>query len=93
MKHEPLLKRKIKRISPFIAASLLLCSNPGIESWAAAGVEHAMHVEQSQKNVKGKVTDVDCEPLSGVNITLVGKSGGTISNIDGNFSIIVPNGV
>lgn len=92
MKHEPLLKRKIKRISPFIAASLLLCSNPGIESWAAAGVEHAMHVEQSQKTVKGKVTDVDGEPLPGVNITLVGKSGGTISNIDGNYSINVPNG-
>lgn len=43
----------------------------------------------AQTNISGKVTDAAGEPLAGVNIVVVGKVIGTISNTDGNFSLRV----
>ena len=37
--------------------------------------------------IKGSVTDVNKEPLLGVNIKVKGTSTGTITDIDGNFKI------
>lgn len=45
---------------------------------------------QASKDIKGKVVDEDGEPLIGVNIAVDGSSTGTITDIDGNFSINVP---
>lgn len=42
---------------------------------------------QSETIVKGSIKDADGSPLIGVNIMLKGTSEGTISDIDGNFSI------
>ena len=42
---------------------------------------------QSVKDIKGKVTDENGEPLIGVNISVDGSSTGTITDFDGNFSI------
>ena len=42
--------------------------------------------------IKGSVTDVNKEPLLGVNIKVKGTSTGTITDIDGNFSINGPKG-
>ncbi len=49
-------------------------------------------VEQSDKTiqVKGVVKDNSGEPIIGANITLKGTSNGTISNIDGEFTLDVP---
>jgi TonB-linked SusC/RagA family outer membrane protein len=41
--------------------------------------------------VTGKVISADDEPLPGVNITIKGTTNGTITNIDGGYSIVVPN--
>ena len=43
----------------------------------------------AQTNISGKVTDAAGEPLAGVNIVVVGKVIGTISNTDGDFSLKV----
>src|SRR5450432_4934330 len=40
--------------------------------------------------IKGKVTNESNEPLSGVSITLKGKSTGTTSDLYGNFTISIP---
>jgi hypothetical protein len=42
---------------------------------------------EAQKLVKGSVTDIYGEPLIGVNISIPGTYRGTISDIDGNYSI------
>lgn len=44
-------------------------------------------VLQTTKKVKGKVTDENGEPLIGVNISVGSSSSGTITDIDGNFTI------
>ena len=50
----------------------------------------AAQSQQSQKMIKGKVTDENGEPLIGVNISVEGSSTGTITDFDGNFSISGP---
>ncbi len=45
--------------------------------------------QQDELLVRGKVTDSQGESIPGVTITVKGTSGGTITDIDGNFSIMV----
>jgi len=44
----------------------------------------------TQINVSGSVTDVNGEPLIGVNILVEGTSTGTVTDYDGNFQLRVP---
>lgn len=46
-----------------------------------------LHAQQQAKTVTGTVTDVSGEPIIGANIRIKGTTTGTITNIDGNFSI------
>ena len=48
--------------------------------------------ETPVKKVAGKVVDESNEPLIGVNIKVEGSSEGAITDMDGNFSITVPQG-
>ena len=45
-----------------------------------------------QQTVKGNVTDKQGEPLIGVTVQVVGRAGGAVTDIDGNFSIEAPKG-
>lgn len=56
------------------------------------GVEvHAPQVvQQSPVKITGKVLDNNGEPIIGANVTIDGTSQGTITDIDGNFSLNVP---
>lgn len=47
-------------------------------------------VAQTMKNIQGKITDENGEPLIGVNIFVEGSSTGTITDFDGNFAMQVP---
>jgi TonB-linked SusC/RagA family outer membrane protein len=53
-----------------------------------------LNIEQMNQRVKisGKVTDSNGAPLLGVSIGIKGTSIGTISDIDGNYSIEIPDG-
>ena len=42
--------------------------------------------------ITGKIIDALGEPLIGVNVVLKGSTAGTISDIDGNYSLKVPEG-
>ena len=46
---------------------------------------------QQQRVIKGKVKDSQGEPLIGVNVLVVGTTKGTMTDIDGNYSITVPS--
>lgn len=48
---------------------------------------------QTKREVKGKVVDQNGQTLPGVTITLQGTSIGTTTDVDGNFTISVPDGV
>lgn len=46
-----------------------------------------LHAQQQAKTVTGTVTNVSGEPIIGANIRIKGTTTGTITDIDGNFSI------
>ena len=47
----------------------------------------------AQKTVTGNVTDQNGDPLIGASVIAEGTTVGTITDIDGNFSLQVPEGV
>ena len=47
---------------------------------------------QQAKIVKGHVVDENGEPLIGVTVKVVGANGGAITDVDGNFTLNVPEG-
>ena len=67
----------------YVAAKLLLCLTLVLLS---SGVF-------AQKTVTGTVTDEQGMPLPGVTVILSGTSTGTITDIDGNYSLTVPAGL
>jgi len=52
----------------------------------------ATRTELQQKQITGTVTDKDGAPLPGVNVVVTGTTLGIITDIDGKYSIIVPQG-
>ena len=47
----------------------------------------------AQRTITGQVTDAETgETLIGANILVVGTSSGTISDIDGNYELVMPEG-
>ncbi|MCH2083901.1 MAG: TonB-dependent receptor [Saprospiraceae bacterium] len=46
----------------------------------------------AQQKVTGTVSDVDGEPLIGVNVLVKGTSSGTITDFDGSYEVIIPEG-
>ncbi len=51
-----------------------------------------LSVSQTQKIIKGRVVDATGESLIGVSVSVVGGSEGTITDIDGNYSLSVTPG-
>jgi len=47
---------------------------------------------QQQAAISGKVTDASGQPLPGVSIIVKGTTTGTVTDVDGNFSLILPEG-
>lgn len=54
--------------------------------------QNVIKTEQQSNIVKGTVVDPDGEPIIGANIVIKGASVGTITDMDGNFSLDVPKG-
>ena len=48
-------------------------------------------IEQQANTVRGKITDVNGEPIIGASIAVKGSSNGTITDLDGNFSLNTPS--
>ena len=45
---------------------------------------------QQMKNVTGKVTDESGEPIPGVAVTVKGTSTGTVTDVNGNYTLVIP---
>lgn len=59
---------------------------------AVSGQKLATLMQQQQIEVKGTVVDNTGEPLIGVSVQIVGKQGGVVTDIDGNFAIKAERG-
>ncbi|MFY0255551.1 SusC/RagA family TonB-linked outer membrane protein [Chitinophaga sp. 30R24] len=55
------------------------------------GMDSVKLVQQQSITVSGKVTDTDGKPLIGVNVSVKGTQIVTVTNVDGKYSINVPN--
>lgn len=64
-----------------------------IRSMALAGIImiSAISIAQTSRTVSGNVTDTGGYPLPGVNVIIEGTVTGTVTNIDGNYSLTVEN--
>ncbi|MEE4285627.1 MAG: TonB-dependent receptor [Mariniphaga sp.] len=71
----------LKLLSSFLLLALML---PAINSFAIDGEQ------QQQREVTGNVTDWEGLPLPGVTVLVKGTSIGTVTNMDGDFSLRVP---
>ena len=68
-----------------LALGLMLGLCPVSRGYAA--LDDSQIVTQMQKKVKGQVLDATGEPLIGVNVSVIGQTGGTITDINGNYSL------
>ena len=73
-----------------LALGLMLGLCPVSRGYAA--LDDSQIVTQMQKKVKGQVLDATGEPLIGVNVSVIGQTGGTITDINGNYSLDVRKG-
>ena len=81
-----------------LASPLVLCLLAGMGSTlnsygnVDAASLHSTEFQENQKTVKGIIVDSKGEPLIGVSILEVGTTNGTITDFDGNFTLMVnPN--
>ena len=94
MKKEEIFSRKTQ--SRYLSAAKIIClsflfSIPVTQAFAESIRETAaMNVVQQQKSVKGTVVDTTGEPVIGANIKAKGTDTGTITDLDGNFSLVIP---
>lgn len=56
-----------------------------------AETERRMREETLEQNVRGVITDENGQPLPGVSILIKGTQRGVISNVDGEYTIVVPD--
>lgn len=92
MKRRGLIFNSRPNKTAVFALGLMLGLCPVSRAWADTNMSDSQVVAQAQKKVKGQVVDATGEPLIGVNITVIGGTEGTITDIDGNYTIDVPAG-
>lgn len=85
---------KILRFVKVSILAILLCTfqsitgNPGVSELSEiTGMN--IHPDQNRKTIRGRIVDNDGEPIIGANIVEKGTTNGTVSDIDGNFSLAV----
>ncbi|MBS5980021.1 MAG: TonB-dependent receptor [Dysgonomonas mossii] len=76
----------------FLFLSLMIFQYSSASAPAAVkDANESKSIEQSNITVKGTIKDETGEPLSGVSIVVKGTTTGTISDLDGAYTITVPN--
>lgn len=90
MKHKALHSLTNKTAFVSLLAPALLASCPQSASASAAGIGIT---QQNAKKLTGTVVDAKGEPIIGATIKVKGSSTGTVTDIDGNFSVEAKPGV
>jgi TonB-linked SusC/RagA family outer membrane protein len=67
----------------------ILLTTDKIDNQSGAG---SLNIEDQQRKVSGKVTDKTGTPLGGVTVVVKGTTAGTITEIDGSYSLPLPEG-
>ena len=84
-------KNRIHGVRRFLPALLLLVGQVGLMANPEPNFGYAKEMaQQSTINVKGKVVDEDGQPLIGVGVFVSGTTNGTTTDMDGNFTLSVP---
>lgn len=74
-------------------ATLMLSPTPALATVTPVAAETtSIQVVQQQKNISGVVKDSSGEPLIGVSVLIQGTTQGTMTDIDGNFTLEVKPG-
>ncbi|HTN19916.1 MAG TPA: SusC/RagA family TonB-linked outer membrane protein [Pelobium sp.] len=82
-----------KTIGYLLGGAFLICSFPAdIHAHEKSIASSLLSSNAKWENYTGKVTDGKGEPLIGVTITVKGSKSGTVTDVNGNFSINVPAG-
>ena len=85
--------RKTTLITILNVVVLLLLNSIGVFSPNIYGENINLEIAQpQQRNITGKVLDVEGVPLPGVYVIVQGTSIGTVTDIDGEFSLDIPLG-
>ena len=74
-----------------LSGTSLYAADDGHAGRDMLAVQTVQSVSQAKFKVTGVVKDVNGEPIIGATVTVKGVSGGTLTDIDGKFSIEVPN--
>lgn len=91
-KHFNLSSKTFFSAALFLASAGVVQGTPlAPESEAAASSNHVMVTEQSRITVKGVVVDESGIPVIGANVVEKGTTNGTITGIDGDFTLTVPS--
>jgi hypothetical protein len=77
---------RISVLSTFIALSSFQVN----ASWNLNKLENNSSLSAQNQTVKGKITDTNGEGLTGVSILLKGTTNGTSTDINGNYSLNIP---
>ncbi|GHT53682.1 SusC/RagA family TonB-linked outer membrane protein [Bacteroidia bacterium] len=85
MKKKTRNKKFAKLVKVLLLSSILL-GGGGQSICAETPQEAAQNL-----SVRGTITDTNGEPLVGVSVTIKGTSRGTVSDLDGNYSLTVPD--
>lgn len=80
----PWRKRLLQSVPVALSLAIGICS---VSQAMASESSSFLSVSQQMASVKGRIVDVNGEPLIGVNILEKGTTNGTISDYDGNFSL------
>ena len=91
-KYSPHRKKFPGRSALIVLAAAAVCLNVSLQpGMAFAAAKATLKVARADSKVTGKVADEKGEPLPGVSVTLKGTATGVVSDINGSFSINVPD--
>lgn len=75
-----------------ITAAVCLLGFVPVSMFAEANTNRAMSVQQQRQTVTGMVKDANGEPIIGASVVAKGSSAGTVTDVDGRYSIEVAPG-
>ena len=75
-----------KRANLYLAA-ILGATIPLFAAPALAAQNYSQATMQQQTSCQGNVKDSNGEPIIGATIRIEGKTGGTVTDLDGNFTL------
>ncbi|HCN53763.1 MAG: TonB-dependent receptor [Prevotella sp.] len=87
--------KKLRRSSLVLPAVALFvggCLMPATSMAATSGNAMTVINQQNMQKVSGSVKDATGQPIIGAYVTEVGKKNGTVTDVDGNFTLSVPSG-